>query len=152
MHCSSFVDCVNSLKPVAEFATLVATFVAVLWAACAYHRSVKLERARWIKQLYEKFYEQPQLKRVRDLLDSGNVQSISQLIKNEDPLFTDYLNFFEFLAYLSESKQIKKKEMEGLFGYYLRSLRLNREVVKYINDAGKGFEKLQRLLRKGAVA
>lgn len=116
------------------------------WALFTYSQSVKLQRARWVKELYEKFYERGDLKVIRDLLDSGNSKQISELVGTEPASFTDYLNFFEFLAFLSETKQIEDKEILGLFEYYLRILRKNSEVSEYISDPTKGFEKLHKLL------
>lgn len=105
-----------------------------------------------MKELYEKFYERDDLKQIREMLDSGNHDAIGQLVKAEDPKFTDYLNFFEFLAYLSGSNQIKEEEMFGIFDYYLRSLEQNPEVAGYISDTQKGFEKLNKLMKKMEVS
>jgi hypothetical protein len=105
-----------------------------------------LERAKWIKDLYEKFYESIGLKMVRDAIDSANHTQIDSMVAQEDPAFTDYLNFFEFLGYLWESKQIRKEELLGLFDYYLRDLGKNKNIAAYIADPTKGFEKLQKLL------
>jgi hypothetical protein len=99
-----------------------------------------------VKDLYDKFYEHSELKKVRDLLDSDDHQQIRSIVAEEGPAFTDYLNFFEFLGYLLESKQIKAEEVRGLFDYYLRNLKRNEAVVAYIADPTKGFEKLQKLL------
>jgi len=84
--------------------------------------------------------------KVRDLLDSDDHQQIRSIVAEEGPAFTDYLNFFEFLGYLLESKQIKAEEVRGLFDYYLRNLKRNEAVAAYIADPTKGFEKLQKLL------
>jgi hypothetical protein len=99
-----------------------------------------------VKDLYDKFYEHSELKKVRDLLDSDDHQQIRSIVAEEGPAFTDYLNFFEFLGYLLESKQIKAEEVRGLFDYYLRNLKRNEAVAAYIADPTKGFEKLQKLL------
>jgi hypothetical protein len=130
--------------------TLVAAFGALgtaIWAARTYSQSVKLARARWMKELYEKFYEQPLLKPVRDQLDSGNEQAIAKLVEDEDPAFTDYLNFFEFLAYLEESGEVKRADMLGIFGYYLKNLKSSPPVIAYVKDPAKGFEKLRRVIQ-----
>lgn len=131
---------------IAGWLTPIGTLVAAFWAAWTYHQSVKLARARWIKELYEKFYEQQQLKPVRERLDSGDEQSIAGLVRDEEPSFTDYLNFFEFLAYLEESGQVKRADMLGIFGYYLQNLKSCPPVIAYIKDPAKGFEKLRWIL------
>ncbi len=68
---------------------LIAAFVQ-------YRSSKKLERAKWMVQLYEKFCEEPRFKRMRDILDCDthdNIQ-VAQVVEEEEPEFTDYLNFF----------------------------------------------------------
>lgn len=127
--------------------TPIGTLVAAFWAVWTYQKSVKLARAKWMKELYEKFYEQQQLKPVREQLDGGDEQTVTKLVRDEDQSFTDYLNFFEFLAYLEESGQVSRADMLGLFGYYLENLKSSRAVREYVNKPAKGFEKLQKLLQ-----
>lgn len=142
----NFLRWLAAARPILEALAIVATPIAAFLALYNYHRSVKLERAKWIKELYEKFYEQPILKHVRDILDGNDVQAISQMVENEESRFTDYLNFFEFVAFLFESKQIRENEVAGMFDYYLNDLRKHPAVLSYINDRNKGFEKLRKLV------
>jgi hypothetical protein len=135
-------------KPFVEVLTFVGTVIGGWWAATTYHRSAGLDRAKWVKELYDKFYEHSELKGVRDLLDGDDPQQICSMVAEEGPALTDYLNFFEFLGYLWESKQIKGEEIRCLFEYYLRNLKRNKAVAAYIDDPTKGFEKLQRLLKE----
>lgn len=128
--------------------TPIGGLVAAFWAVWTYRQSVKLSRARWMKELYEKFYEYQQLKPVRQELDSGNQLTIAKLVSDESQEFTDYLNFFEFLGYLRESAQVKRKDMLDIFGYYLTNLKSCPQVFEYINDPSKGFEKLSKVLRE----
>lgn len=121
----------------------------------SYRQKVKLDRAKWMKELYEKFYERSDLKVVRDLVDSNEEEvtkraELDKLIEEERPEFTDYLNFFEFLGYLEESKQARKEDVLGMFHYYLVSIKekKNEKIVKYIRNRTKGFEKLEKLLNK----
>src|SRR5208337_1425062 len=109
--------------------------------------SLPLQRAKRVKDLCAKLYEHNDLKGVRNLLDSHDNQRLRYGVAKAGPAFTDYLNFFEFLGYLWESKQIKAGEIRGLFDYYLRNLRRNEAVAAYIADPTKGFEKLQKLLK-----
>lgn len=133
-------------KVIVDWLTPIGGLVAAFWAVWTYHQNTKLGRAKWMKELYEKFYEREQLKPTRDLLDSGDDQKIDKLVKDEDASFTDYLNFFEFLAYLEESGQVKRKDMLGIFGYYLENLKSSPSVLAYIKDSTKGFEKLRNIL------
>jgi len=124
----------------------LAVGLAALVAVFTYRRSVRMERAKWIKDLYEKFYERTDLKVVRDLLDAQDPQSVQRLVQEESSAFTDYLNFFEFLGYLRASKQITKRELLQLFEYYLRRIEENPPVLAYINDPSKGYEHLRCLM------
>ena len=44
------------------------------------------------------------------------------MVDREDADFTDYLNFFEFMAYLEDRGQLSKRDVAALFDYYLRLL------------------------------
>jgi hypothetical protein len=146
MQCTGLIGCAEVVRLILEAVALVATVIGGAYAVRTYHRSVKLERAKWVKDLYDKFYEHDKLKEVRNKLDSDDEKQIRSMVEEESAAFTDYLNFFEFLGYLWESKQIKKCEILGLFDYYLRNLMQNEAVAAYIADPTKGFEKLQKLL------
>lgn len=137
----------QTVKGVIEIVTALGTLIAAWFAAITYCKSVKLERAKWMKELYEKFYERSDLKNVRDVLDGDDQVKISELVKKEGPDFTDYLNFFEFVAFLHQSKQISKQEVLGVFEYYLRNLKQHKDVADYIATRSKGFERLDKLLK-----
>jgi hypothetical protein len=147
MNFDELVCWATKLKPIAEAFVLFTAPFAAVWTVWTYHHSVKLERAKWIKDVYEKFYEQNEMKKVRNLLDGADLQQVHSMVTKEDPAFTDYLNFFEFLGYLWESHQISSAEILGLFDYYLRNLRKDEKIASYIADPAKGFEKLQKLLK-----
>ncbi|HEX5482852.1 MAG TPA: hypothetical protein VFZ08_09540 [Terriglobia bacterium] len=131
--------------------TIVASVIAAWWSYWTHRQNTRLERAKWIKDLYEKFYERNDLKAVRDLVDSGDRAKIAELVGKEESHFTDYLNFFEFLGYLEESKQVQRKDILGIFHYYLASLKGDKEISRYVNDTKNGFEMLRKLLNKVKV-
>jgi hypothetical protein len=135
------------LRAVVEMIGAIVTLAGLGFALWTYHQTLMLQRAKWVKDLYDKFYERDELKRVGNLLDSDDDKQIRSMVAEEGPAFTDYLNFFEFLGYLSESNQIKEDEIRGLFDYYLRNLKQNEAVAAYIAGPTKGFEKLQKLLK-----
>ena len=82
---------------IASLGTLSAAFIA-LWV---YRRNSRLERARWASELYDSFYRQENLKNVRDKLDCAvGTVDVDQLVREDKSEFTDYLNFFEFIAFL----------------------------------------------------
>jgi len=146
--CITLVNFIQGIRPYLEVIAIVATLVMAFIALLTYDRSVKLDKTKWMKELYEKFYEQPQLKCVREQLDSGDGQKISELVKEESAPFTDYLNFFEFLAYLEKSKQVSRADTLGLFRYYLQNLQANREVMVYVQNPSNGFEGLREMLKR----
>lgn len=141
----------TSLSDLKDIATIVGA-LAALFAIYVYFRNSRLERARWLGSLYEKFYERNDLKEVREVLDcdTGDSPEINKLVNEESQRFTDYLNFFEFVAVLGKSGQLKQDEIEDLFRYYLDCLEKNRKVRDYI--AAKGYEHLDKLLRDRARA
>lgn len=121
-----------------------AAFVAVM----TYYRNSTIERARWLATLYSKFYEAPDLKRIRMCLDESlpNSATITDLVRNEDPDFTDYLNFFEFMAYLEDRRQLSHRDVAALFDYYLRVLSKHKEVREYVLEDRNGYGYLKKLL------
>jgi hypothetical protein len=73
---------------------------------------------------------------------------VEQLVAKEGPQFTDYLNFFEFIAFLRTTEQLGDSEVEYLFGYYLNCLNRHADVRKYILNLENGYEGLAKLIGK----
>lgn len=98
--------------------------------------------------MYEKFYEEPDLKKMREALDcEANAESVRTLVEDESPRLTDYLNFFELLAVLHKSNQITDAAIEDMFGYYLDCIQKQTMLMSYLrNTAESGFEQLARYL------
>jgi len=126
---------------------LMATVGAVV-AVLTYYRNSMVERARWLSSLYSKFYEAPDLKRIRKALDENapNSPAVQDLVREEDSDFTDYLNFFEFMAYLEARGQLKKRDVAALFDYYLRVLSRHKDVREYVRNDRNGYGYLKKLL------
>ena len=128
------------------FQLMAALSVAI--ASLTYWRNSKLERARWLASLYRKFYEALDLKVIREILDCGapNSPEVTKLVEEQDARFTDYLNFFEFTAYLKACGQLSQKDVAALFDYYLRVLGKHEAVRKYVLEENNGYGYLKRLL------
>jgi hypothetical protein len=124
--------------------------VAAFWAVCVYKSNSRVRRAEWLASLYEKFYERSELKKVREILDckGGKSDAIDAFVSEEPPEFSDYLNFFEFVAVLHKSRQLTREEIEDLFHYYLDCLAKCSAVRAYI--AREGYEQLEWLLQERA--
>jgi hypothetical protein len=80
--------------------------------------------------------------------EGGQSAGIDNLVNEESAGFTDYLNFFEFVAVLRKSNQLTDEQIEDLFGYYLDCLESCQAVRTYV--AKKGYEQLDRLLQERA--
>lgn len=145
----SFKDLIETIYYSAGSIAALGTLIAAIFALCVYRSNSRLERARWASTLYERFYEKNDLKDMRNALDCPpESDSISELVLREDAKFTDYLNFFEFIAFLKHSRQLRDSEVEDLFGYYLACLRRHDRIRTYINDPNNGYEGLAKLLEK----
>jgi len=137
----------ESLKTIIQILSALATAVAAMGALIVYRTNSRRERARWAESLYARFFERLELKTIRDKLDSlrGNPE-VHRLVAEESAALTDYLNFFEFVAYLRSSKQLSKTDIQALFGYYLACLRRHDEVAAYVRNREKDFEYLREML------
>jgi len=136
-------------KDLFETIYYIAASIAALGALFVYQKNSKFERARWASQLYESFYQRDNLKGIRDKLDcTADSDEVKQLVAQEDSQFTDYLNFFEFIAFLKTTKQLGNSEVEALFGYYLSCLNRHADVRKYILNLENGYEGLAKLIGK----
>jgi hypothetical protein len=137
----------DTVKTIVQLAVSIAGIAAAVSALCVYRTNSRRERARWAENLYARFFERSELKTIRDTLDcSPGDPAVRQLVTEESAALTDYLNFFEFVAYLKSSKQLAEADVEALFKYYLDCLRLHSEVAGYIRNRAKSFEYLRKIL------
>jgi len=121
---------------------------AAIVAVLTYRGNARRERAKWAVQLYEKFYETENYKRVRDELDSdANATAVTGLVSDEGSDFTDYLNFFEMVTALMKAKQLSKADVLSLFQYYLECLSRHDAVMRYLKNPAKGYETLSAFLK-----
>ena len=125
---------------------LVAIFAAALsWLQ--YKKNSARERTRWLFDLYERFYGRPALRAMRIRLDLGETDFLRGA-GNKDLAadLDDFLNFFEFIAFLQRRGEIKKDEIETLFAYPLQTLGKHAEVISYLQRYDYG--ELDRLLKE----
>lgn len=143
-------------------ATIVLSCAAIMTGFLAvreYGARTNAEKARWLYQLYEKFFENNSYKHVRRKLDYDHVEEIEGLIQmvgqnkslSSDQEahfdeFTDYLNFFEMIGLLKKLGQLTSADIRATFDYYLRLLtnKRNPQIRQYL--VREGFENLDRLL------
>jgi hypothetical protein len=141
--------CWESLQDIAKVVSYVGPTIAAFWALYVYWSGARRERTKWAESLYSRFFEKKELKEIREVLDcKPGSPEVATLVTKESPEFTDYLNFFELVAYLEESKQLKAKDVTALFEYYLDCLKKHQAVMDYIRAKSNGFEHLRRLLSR----
>lgn len=132
---------------VLQLASYVVGIVAVVYVARTYRDNSLREHAKWAVQLYEKFYEEQNYKGIRERLDStANIDIVQAIVLEQDPDFTDYLNFFEMVTGLAKTKQLSRDDVLRLFQYYLQCLKRHDAVMSYINDPDNGYETLRAFL------
>jgi exonuclease III len=126
--------------------------IGVYIAAINYRSQRIIKRGEWLKALFEKFYENENYKEVRKWIESGDINKKinieDNVVTNEEEKFTDYLNFFEFIATLEIDGHLKLKDVLNLFDYYLRMLKTLPVCMNWIERKYYGFEKLRTLLKK----
>lgn len=124
--------------------------IGVYIAAINYRSQRIIKKGEWLKSLFEKFYENATYKEVRRWLDNkeleSKINSDYNVVSDEDEKFTDFLNFFEFIANLEQEKQITKTDAINLFDYYLQQIKRSPVCMEWIKKYG--FEKLDGLLNK----
>lgn len=143
-------------------AALALAFAAIAagWVGIRdYRNRVLAEKSKWLLQLYEKLFENPQYKDVRRKLDYNDTEEIKSLIaldaagsefaqdqQTKFDAFTDYLNFFEFIARLKVIGQLSSEDIKATFDYYLNLLTKprNPEIRQYLKK--ESFENLDTLL------
>jgi len=140
----------QTLKDIVQVSSSIIAVLGFVFAVVTYMRSRRLDAAKWAFQLYEKFYEKETFKPVRDVLDCEEIDDarVKKLVEDETAEFTDYLNFFEFIAYLKSEGQVSEADVETLFSYYLSCLRKNPSVLQYVTSPSNGFEQLAKLLQE----
>jgi hypothetical protein len=141
----------TGIKDIATIVGVLLSLTAILWGIYVYSRNSRLERAKWLERLYQRFYENTSLKEMREIIDctdDDGLARVRELVERQPAEFTDYLNFFEFVAILESNGQLRLDEVKDLFSYYLKCLHSNTDVREYIGDPDNGFEKLDSLFGK----
>lgn len=114
-----------------------------------YWRNALTKRAEFLMSLHKSFFVDPTYKPLKELLDcdtpAGEAR-LRELVHSESSDFTDFLNFFELIAYLADSGALDPADVEALLGYYLDLLIEKECVFRYIANPHNNFENLGRLL------
>jgi hypothetical protein len=138
----------------APFASMLgglAAFAGFLLNASALRLSTKARRLETLAGLQARFYTSPEMGEIRRLIETGTKDEIDAVINvvkatPESDRLDGYLNFFEWIAFLEESRSLSYEEVYGLFGYCLAQIKKRPELVAYLKKYS--YEKLSRLLNK----
>ncbi len=132
-----------------DSATLLITAATAFFAVRTFQTNARTRRADVLSNLHKSFFVEASYKDMRSKLDDdsdGGEQKRQRLVQDEEPEFTDFLNYFEFVAYLWYSKNLSLSDVDALLGYYLSLLCKSASIRKYIRDEKHGFEHLNHLL------
>jgi hypothetical protein len=137
----------------------VGVAIAGISAALAlrtFHRGARTKSAEFLARLHEQFFVEKTYKKIRSILDDDSqsaADALHRLVNQETADFTDFLNFFELVAYMGHCRTLSRGDVEALLGYYLQMLTDKHELREYIHTKKKGFEYLDKLLssRKAGV-
>jgi hypothetical protein len=144
--------------------TLILAFAACFTgyqAIAEYRGRTSAEQIRWVFQLFQQFFQDHKYQLIRQKIDYDDLEDIVPLMerdtkrdaefaKEERDLldsFTDFLNFFEMIAYMIARKQLAAADVRQVFDYYLRrmtEIRCAKELFQYLSATG--FENLSALL------
>lgn len=122
---------------------------AAVAAALTYRRNARTKAAEFLLSLHKTFFVDETYKSMKKLLDSegdADQSKLTEVIAKETVEFTDFLNFFELIAYFAEIKTLTYADVEALLGYYLNQLQEMPVVYAYIKQESNGFENLSRYL------
>lgn len=127
------------------------TVAGIIIAVFTYLKNTKIAQAKWLSELFEKFYEKEMYKEIRLLIDYKTLKYhtlINSIEVDTEPelqeKLVDYLNFFEFISTLNVEKQLTLRQINLVFGYYINSINQSEEIVAFIQKSG--FQNLPDLI------
>lgn len=137
----------------ATLSSLVAAVAIAIPAILAYRESLRLRRAEWLHRLFQEYYSASTYRPIRQLLDEPDgraklSQMLSKLASRESRLspeesktlydLTDFLSFFEFIAFLRSERALTLEDCKVLFHYYLQLLAQQQAVLDFMKRYGYG--------------
>jgi hypothetical protein len=150
------------LTGIGTIALAFAAYSAGVKAVREYSEQKQTERMKWVSELFHRFYDENRsYRQIRQKIDFDDLGEIRSLLDRDargesiadqgerDLLdaFTDYLNFFEYIAFLQKKGQVSKDEIKAMFEYYLKRIiqvDQGNKIRRYIPR--EGFENLHKLL------
>jgi hypothetical protein len=138
-------------QTVRDWIQATAYFVGIAAAAISalqYLKNSQRERSRWLFEQYLRFYSNPILKEMAERIDWGETRFTKDESQRELwGKLDEYLNFFEFIAYLRTKEQLRPDEIEYMFDYPLQQIASDKNVAQYFMRKGYSYSGLAGLLR-----
>jgi len=132
-----------------QAAAVVVAAISTGFALVTYRKNARTKAAEFLLTLHKAFFVDPTYQTMKTLLDCDGAEEEAKLkvaVDDETGEFTDFLNFFELVAYMDSIETLTRDDTEALLGYYLNRLREKAPVWSYIRKTSHGFEHLRRLL------
>ena len=139
----------NAAVAVAAVSAMIAA-ISAIFAVQTYRRNANTKRAEFLLQLHKAFFVDSTYKTMRNLLDDTSEAAQERLLRNiEDEAYelTDFLNFFELIAYFQCCGTLLGSDVDALLSYYLDLLKSHRKLFAYIGKSQTSFEYLNGVLR-----
>ena len=136
-------------KTLAPILLAAVPIVTLVFAVRTYRLNSRTKVAEFLLKLHQSFFVDATYSKMRQTLDDESPTgpaTIAALVAQEPIDFTDFLNFFELVAYMSKRGDLRQPDVDALFGYYLRILTTNPDLHAYITIKSKSFEHLNALL------
>jgi hypothetical protein len=126
--------------------TILIGAIAAGFGLYNYIKNVQTKRAEFIYKLHTDFFVSATYKKVRSVLDSEDKEERERYVTEEPEEFTDFLNFFELVAYLEKRGDLSMQDVLALLEYYLQLLCKHKAIREYIEKPSNGFGELDRVL------
>lgn len=125
----------NDITAISTAILAIATCIIGNAAYLQYTKNTQIRSTELLISLYQKFYENKDLKGIRDWIDSSPIKNLEDFEKEREinkafeEKLTDYLNFFQLMVVLKNSGQIKEIEIRQMFNYYLKLLKSTEFII-----------------------
>ena len=144
--------------------TVIVLVPAACWTLWLYRKSKKKESAKWLQELFTSFYLGKDFYSIRTALEFDSETKVRPIVervltddnvnatKEEQSLLCDLdnlLNYFEFILYLQERKQIKRSDCDALFDYWFGLLKQPENAYLRFYCRHCGYEEICQMIAGG---
>jgi hypothetical protein len=141
------LSCLFDIHKWVATAAAVVGVIAAIVSVLQYRKNSKQTRIRWLFDLHQRIYSDLALGELQIRIEEADTEFVRKEEGNTLLARLDsYLNFFEFIAYLKDKKQLRVDEIQAMFAFPLESIRKNEDVHNYIEKYH--YEYLRELLKE----